>query len=101
MPLGLYFENAYLKAGNFQNHAGYLCLEQALGRDSAITIFLTSKSQNYQAMYQKAGIIGHRFYLISEYLGLGCSGIGAYYDDEVNAFLENDEMVLYGITIGK
>ena len=32
---------------------------------------------------------------------LGCSGIGAYYDDEVNRFVENDEMVLYDLAIGK
>lgn len=101
MPLGLYYEDKYLKTDNYQDLAGYLCLEQALGSQSAVSVFLTSKSQNYQAMYQKAGIIGHRYYLISQYLGLGCSGIGAYYDDEVNDFLENDEMVLYGITIGK
>ncbi len=73
-----------------------------LGENSALTIFLTSRSHNYQAMYQKAGIIGNRFYLAANYLQIGCSGIGAYYDDEVAAFLElgSEDMVLYGICVG-
>lgn len=100
MPLGVLLNEDYIKEGDFIKQAGYLCLEQSLGSDSAVTFFLTSSSSNYQAMYQKAGIIGHRLYLASNYLGYGCSGIGAYYDDEVNTFLGNDEMVLYALAIG-
>ena len=102
MPLGLYKNGEYLKHGDFGNHAGYLSLEQySLSAQGAVAFFLTSKAKNYQALYQKAGIIGHRLYIASLYLGIGCSGIGAYYDDEVNLFVENDEMVLYALAIGK
>ena len=102
MPLGLYKNGEYLKYGDFGNHAGYLSLEQySLSTQGAVAFFLTSKAKNYQALYQKAGIIGHRLYIASLYLGIGCSGIGAYYDDEVNRFVENDEMVLYALAIGK
>jgi len=27
--------------------------------------------------------------------------IGAYYDDEVNAFVDNDDIVLYAFAVGK
>ena len=102
MPLGLYKEGAYIKYGDFARQAGYLSLEQYnLSMQGAVVFFLTSKAKNYQALYQKAGIIGHRLYVAALYLGIGCSGIGAYYDDEVNAFVENDEMVLYTLAIGK
>lgn len=102
MPLGLYKNGEYLKYGDFGNHAGYLSLEQySLSAQGAVAFFLTSKAKNYQALYQKAGIIGHRLYIVSLYLGIGCSGIGAYYDDEVNRFVKNDEMVLYALAIGK
>ncbi|MEA3434546.1 MAG: SagB family peptide dehydrogenase, partial [Campylobacterota bacterium] len=102
MPLGLYKNGEYLKHGDFGHHAGYLSLEQySLSTQGAVAFFLTSKAKNYQALYQKAGIIGHRLYIASLYLGIGCSGIGAYYDDEVNQFVENDEMVLYALAIGK
>ena len=102
MPLGLYKDGTYLKHGDFTRQAGYLCLEQySLSTQGAVAFFLTSKAKNYQALYQKAGIIGHRLYVAALYLGIGCSGIGAYYDDEVNAFVDNDEMVLYALAIGK
>ena len=102
MPLGLYKEGAYIQHGDFARKAGYLSLEQySLSMQGALAFFLTSKAENYQALYQKAGIIGHRLYIASLYLGIGCSGIGAYYDDEVNAFVGNDEMVLYALAIGK
>ena len=102
MPLGLYKEGEYIKYGDFSRKAGYLSLEQySLSMQGALAFFLTSDVENYQALYQKAGIIGHRLYIASLYLGIGCSGIGAYYDDEVNSFVENDEMVLYALAIGK
>lgn len=100
MPLGLYKDSHYIKEGDFKKKAGYLCLEQELGASSAATFFLTTKSKNYQAAYQKAGVIGHRLYLAANYLGYGCSGIGAYYDDEVSEFLEDKGMVLYALAIG-
>ena len=102
MPLGLQKNGEYLKYGDFSKKAGYLSLEQyALSASGALAFFLTSSAGNYQATYQKAGIIGHRLYIASLYLGLGCSGIGAYYDDEVSDFVGNDEMVLYALAIGK
>ena len=97
---GLYLDGKMVKSGDFSQRAGYLCLEQALGSESAVTFFLTSSGKNYQPLYQKAGFIGHRCYIASEYLGLGCSGIGAYYDDEVREFLGNEDMVLYALAIG-
>ena len=102
MPMGLYRDGEYLKYGDFSRKAGYLSLEQyALSERSAVTFFLSSNAGNYQALYQKAGVIGHRLYIASVYLGLGCSGIGAYYDDEVNTFLGNREMILYVLAVGK
>lgn len=102
MPLGLYKEGKYIKYGDFARKAGYLSLEQySLSMQGAAAFFLTSKAKNYQSLYQKAGIIGHRLYVASQYMGIGCSGIGAYYDDEVNEFVGNDEMVLYALAIGK
>lgn len=100
LVLGLYKNDELLKTGDFSSKAGYLCLEQDLGKSSAVTFFLTSKSKNYQELYQKAGIIGHRLYLASNYLDIGCSGIGAYYDDEVCEFIEENTMVLYALAIG-
>jgi SagB-type dehydrogenase family enzyme len=98
--LGLYKNGKLIKNGDFCQNSGYLCLEQDLGKSSAVTFFLATKSKNYQEAYQKAGIIGHRLYLASNYLDIGCSGIGAYYDDEVCEFIEETSMILYALAIG-
>lgn len=100
MESGLYKNNELLKIGDFSSQAGYLCLEQDLGSSSAVTFFITSKGINYQSLYQKAGLIGHRLYLAANYLDIGCSGIGAYYDDEVCDFIGENTMVLYALAIG-
>lgn len=101
MEQGIWREGKYVQKGDFSKYAGYLCLEQALGEESGVTFFIVGEdAQNYQAMMQKAGIIGHRLYLIATYLGFGCSGIGAYYDDEVKAFLQQEGMILYALSIG-
>ena len=42
----------------------------------------------------------NRLYLFSHYFSIGCSGIGAYYDNEVRKFLETDKDVLYAVAIG-
>ncbi len=101
MPLGVWHRGEMVKIGDFCKEAGYLCLKQRLGSESAVTFFILSDGYNYRALYQKAGIVGHRLYLASGYLGIGCSGIGAYYDDDVAAFLQSDAMVLYALAIGR
>jgi SagB-type dehydrogenase family enzyme len=100
MQAGLYRGRQFIKAGDFRAKVGYLCINQAIARDSAVTLFFVSTYRNYQTAVQYAGLMAHRLYLLSEALGLGCSGIGAYFDDEVQAFLETDKDVLYATAIG-
>ncbi|MEO1006453.1 MAG: nitroreductase family protein [Cyanobacteria bacterium J06638_38] len=78
-----------------------MCVNQALARDSAATLFFTANYSNYQTAMQIAGCLGQRLYLISNYLGIGCSGIGAYYDDETQQFLGTNNDILYALAIGR
>jgi hypothetical protein len=89
-----------VKAGDFSDRAGYLCINQAIARDSAITLFFGSNYKNYQTALQLAGFIGQRLYLVSQYLEIEWSGIGAYYDDETQDFLGTDRDILYAMAIG-
>ncbi len=98
---GIYRNGELVKEGDFAQKAGYLCLEQSLGSESAATFFILSDGCNYRPLYQKAGIWGHRLYLMAQYLNLGCSGIGAYYDDETREFLGDKGMVLYALAVGR
>jgi SagB-type dehydrogenase family enzyme len=100
METGLYKGNHLVKSGDFSEKAGYLCVNQAIGRDSAVTLFFVSDYRNYQNAVQLAGFLGQRLYLFSNYLGIACSGIGAYYDDETKQFLETDKDVVYVMAIG-
>ena len=101
IPPGLYRGNRLIKLGNFSDKIGYLCINQAIAKDSAVTFFFVSDYRNYQTAMQMAGFLGQRVYLASNYLGINCSGIGAFYDDETQEFLETYKDVLYAIVIGK
>ncbi|MEH2290278.1 nitroreductase family protein [Nostoc sp.] len=97
---GLYRGTHLVKTGNFSEKTGYLCINQAIARDGAVTLFFVSDYLNYQTAMQIAGFLGQRLYLTSNYLGIQCSGIGAYYDDETQELLETNKDVLYGMVIG-
>ncbi|MEH2437708.1 MAG: SagB/ThcOx family dehydrogenase [Nostoc sp.] len=100
MTPGLYKGTYLVKAGNFSEKTGYLCINQAIAKDGAVTLFFVSDYLNYQTAMQIAGFLGQRLYLTSNYLGIQCSGIGAYYDDETQELLETNKDVLYGMVIG-
>ncbi|WP_375471959.1 nitroreductase family protein [uncultured Nostoc sp.] len=100
MTPGLYRGTHLVKTGNFSEKTGYLCINQAIARDGAVTLFFVSDYLNYQTAMQIAGFLGQRLYLTSNYLAIHCSGIGAYYDDETQELLETNKDVLYGMVIG-
>ncbi|WP_392530390.1 nitroreductase family protein [Nostoc sp. C117] len=100
MTPGLYRGTHLVKTGNFSEKTGYLCINQAIAKDGAVTLFFVSDYLNYQTAMQVAGFLGQRLYLTSNYLGIECSGIGAYYDDETKELLETNKDVLYGMVIG-
>jgi SagB-type dehydrogenase family enzyme len=59
--------------------------------------------RGYRYVHFEAGAIGHRLYLASEALGLGATGIGAFYDDEVHRYLNLEPgqgQVVYHFAIG-
>lgn len=101
MQNGVYKNKELIKSGDFANEAGYLCLEQAIGKDGAITFFVTSRASSYQIAVISAGIFGHRLYIAAAALGIGASGIGAYYDQETKKFLDTTNDILYAVAIGR
>jgi SagB-type dehydrogenase family enzyme len=59
--------------------------------------------RGYRYVHFEAGAIGHRLYLAAEALGLGATGIGAFYDDEVHRYLNLtswERQVVYHFAIG-
>jgi SagB-type dehydrogenase family enzyme len=59
--------------------------------------------RGYRYVHFEAGAIGQRLYLAAEALGLGATGIGAFFDDEVHRYLKltpEQGQVVYHFAIG-
>jgi SagB-type dehydrogenase family enzyme len=58
--------------------------------------------RGYRYVHFEAGAIGHRLYLAAEALGLGATGIGAFYDEEVHRYLKlpPQQEVVYQFAVG-
>jgi len=59
--------------------------------------------RGYRYVHFEAGAIGQRLYLAAEALGLGATGIGAFFDDEVHHYLNlgrGQGQVVYHFAIG-
>lgn len=97
---------------NFRQELHYLCLGQELGKDAAAVLFHTADLSTavaqygdrvYRYLHMDAGHLGQRLNLAAIYLNLGVSGIGGFFDDQVNEVLgiPADEAVLYITTLGR
>lgn len=97
---------------NFRRETHYLCLGQDLGRDAAAIVFHTADLQSaiarygdraYRYLHMDAGHLGQRLNLAAIHLGVGVSGIGGFFDDQVNEVLgiPEEEAVLYITTLGQ
>jgi SagB-type dehydrogenase family enzyme len=59
--------------------------------------------RGYRYVHFEAGAIGQRLYLAAESLGLGATGIGAFFDDQVHGYLNlvpEQGQVVYHFAIG-
>lgn len=97
---------------NFRRELYYLCLQQELGRDAAAVLFHTADLKTavakygdrvYRYLHLDAGHLGQKLNLAAIRLNLGVSGIGGFFDDQVNEVLgiPTDEAVLYITTLGR
>jgi SagB-type dehydrogenase family enzyme len=97
---------------HFRRELHYLCLGQDLGRDAAAVMFHTADLKTaidtygdrvYRYLHMDAGHLGQRLNLAAIRLGLGVSGIGGFFDDQVNEVLgiPEDEAVIYITTLGQ
>jgi SagB-type dehydrogenase family enzyme len=97
---------------NFRRELHFLCLGQDLGRDASAIVFHTADlkraieqygDRGYRYLHMDAGHLGQRLNLAAIHLGLGVSGIGGFFDDQVNEVLgiPQDEAVLYITTLGR
>ncbi|MGI8961310.1 MAG: SagB/ThcOx family dehydrogenase [Bryobacteraceae bacterium] len=85
-----------------QSLAGNACVAFSMIGDLELAVHMHG-DRGYRYVHFEAGAIGHRLYLAAEALGLGATGIGAFYDDEVHRYLNltpEQGQVVYHFAIG-
>ena len=101
-----------IKEGDQRLVAAALSLGQDLAGNACLAFSMIGDFENaarsygdrgYRYVHFEAGAVGQRMYLASEALGLRATGIGAFFDDEVNGYLSlSPELgqVVYHFAIG-
>jgi SagB-type dehydrogenase family enzyme len=97
-----------LRQGDFRAVAEQLCLGQALGGDSAYTVFHCADldpllaalgSRSYRAAQLEAGISAGRLALAAFTLGAGATGL-TFFDDAVSAFFSTSAACMLVTAVG-
>jgi SagB-type dehydrogenase family enzyme len=101
-----------VKIGDQRAAAAALSLGQDLAGNACVAFSMVGDlegaagiygDRGYRYVHFEAGAIGHRLYVAAEALGLGATGIGAFYDDEVHRHLNltpKQGQVVYHFAIG-
>ncbi|XOB62309.1 nitroreductase family protein [Campylobacterota bacterium DY0563] len=102
MKQGVYKNVTLVEEGDFKATGTKLAFNQQLGGDSCFTLFFTAnKNSNYLISYIFSAFLAHIINLRCANLDIGCSGIGAYFDDESKKVLNTTNNILYLQAIGK
>jgi SagB-type dehydrogenase family enzyme len=101
-----------IKEGDQRLVAAALSLGQDLAGNACVAFSMIGDFENaasrygdrgYRYVHFEAGAIGQRMYLAAEALGLGATGIGAFFDEQVNRYLSLAPelgQVIYHFAIG-
>ena len=101
-----------VKSGDQRVAAAGLSLGQDLAGNACVAFSMIGDfnratrvhgDRGYRYVHFEAGAIGHRLYLAAEALGLGATGIGAFYDEEVHRYLNltpEQGRVVYHFAVG-
>lgn len=97
MQTGMYRNGKCAVRGNFVTECVHLLLDQRFiaGANMVLLIY----ANDFRAStHVDAGIYAQELYRACEYHGVGCSGIGAFYDNE--ASLWSQKLLLYAVAVG-
>ena len=102
-----------LKAGGLSEDCSFINCFQDIAGDSCFTIMILIEFESliklfgatfYRNLLWEAGVCGHTLYLEAKSLELATTGIGAFYDTEINKLLNlknKDYQVLYSLAVGE
>lgn len=101
-----------IKSGDQRVAAAGLSLGQDLAGNACVAFSMIADieravrahgDRGYRYVHFEAGAIGQRLYIAAEALGLRATGIGAFFDDQVNRYLDlasGQGQVVYHFAIG-
>jgi len=101
------------KEGDFSLPLARAALEQEMVKTAAVVFVWVAviersrqkyRQRAYRYIYLDCGHIGQNLYLAATAMGLGCCGIAAFFDDEVNDLVGVDgqeETAIYLATVGR
>lgn len=97
MQLGMYRHGECAVNGNFNSEIVHLLLDQRFISGSNMVILIHAEHFSAQT-HIEAGIYAQELYRMCEHHNAGCSGIGAFYDEEASRY--SDKPLLYAVAIG-
>lgn len=97
---GVYSHDKVLKEGDFTQKICELLVDQKFIKNADMVFVITSKYFSSNSLMQ-AGVYVHNLYMQAQVEGLGCSGIGAFYDTRMQKFLNTQEYILYVAVVGE
>jgi len=97
--------------GSFMDRMAYICLDQPWLADAAVHFLFLSNldiidrswgARGYRYAMMTAGRMGEKLYVAATAMGIGCCGIGAFYDrNAANLIgLNDDSKLLYLVAVG-
>jgi SagB-type dehydrogenase family enzyme len=100
-----------VSSGFFTKRMARICLDQAWLANAAVHFLFMSDlnsvdqacgPRGYRYAMMTAGAMGERLYLMAAAMGLGCCGIGAFYDMEAAELLglNSTSRLLYLVAVG-
>lgn len=97
MQPGLYRNGECAVSGNFNSEIVHLLLDQRFISGSNMVVLIFAEIFCADS-HIEAGIYAQELYRMCEYHNAGCSGIGAFYDDE--ALRWSNKPLIYAVAIG-
>jgi SagB-type dehydrogenase family enzyme len=97
MQLGLYRNGECTVSGNFNSEVVHLLLDQRFISGSNMVLLIYAVDFKAHS-HIEAGMYAQEIYTVCEHLGVGCSGIGAFYDNIGSQWSNNP--LLYAVAIG-
>lgn len=107
------FTLAQVRTGDFSARIAAAALDQAIARQAAVVFVWVAVVQRsrqkyrqraYRYIYLDCGHIAQNLYLAATAMDLGCCGVAAFFDEEVNRLVGADgaeETAVYLATVGR